>query len=140
MLHVYENGVRRANNPQPKMDCGIQDTKAAILSQVLDALLPGNRLPWSLTGTGVGSRSLSAYRQALLVPNATIAFDFAKSVNALSDLTSKWTLDGIIAFEQSRQSAQFVFIQVSCLFRRTDFCLDARFPSNNGANAVKILK
>jgi len=83
---------------------------------------------------------LTADGQALLVPNSTITLDFPQSVNALTDLTTKWTFDGIIAFEQGRQTAQFVFIQVSRLFGRIDFGLYARFPSNNRANAVKILK
>jgi len=110
------------------------------LSQVFYALFTGNGLSRTLAGASVGTGTLTTHWQALFVPDAPIALDFSQSMDALSDLAAQWAFHRVIAFEQGGKTAQFIFIQVSSLFRRIDLGLYARFPGDDRANTVQILK
>ena len=90
------------------------------LSQVLYALLAGDRLARSLACTGIGSRSLTTDGQALFVSDATVALDFTQPVDALTYLSAEWSFDSVVSLESCRQTAQFVFIQVSGVLGRVD--------------------
>jgi hypothetical protein len=83
---------------------------------------------------------LAANRQALLVPDPSVAFDFSETVNRLPDLSTQWTLDGVIPLQQTGQTAEFVLVQLSSLLCRVDFCLHASFSSDVRSYAIEILK
>jgi hypothetical protein len=68
---------------------------------------------------------LAANRQALLVPDPSVAFDFSETVNRLPDLSTQWTLDGVIPLQQTGQTAEFVL---------------ASFSSDVRSYAIEILK
>lgn len=114
--------------------------KVSKLAKVLDPLLPCNRLARTLSSPCVGPRALTPYRQANLVPHPTVALDFPQSMDRLTNLPSKRTFHGVVAFEQARQSAQLIFVQVTRPFDRTDLGLNARFSCYRWTNSIKILK
>jgi hypothetical protein len=70
----------------------------------------------------------------------TITLDFSEPVNRLPDLTAKRTFYGKITLEQTRQTTQFIFVQLPCLFGWVDLGFHARFPGNRRSDAVEILK
>ena len=114
--------------------------KASKLAKVLDPLLSCNRLARTLSSPCVGPCTLAPYRQANLVPHPTVALDFSQSMDRLTHLPSKWTFDRVVAFEQARQTAQLIFVQLTSLFGRIDLGLNTRFSCYRWTNAIKILK
>ena len=116
-------------------------TRASLgLSKVLDPLLAGDGLAWPLAGPCVGTRSLASYRQTEFVPKPPVAFDFAKTMNRLSNLTTQRTFDRVVALEQASQTAQFVLVEFPSFLSRVNLRFDARLSGNRRANAVEILK
>jgi hypothetical protein len=83
---------------------------------------------------------LAANRQALLVPDPSVTFDFSETVNRLPDLSTQWTLDGVIPLQETCQAAQLVLVQLTSLLCGVDFGLNASFPGDVRAYAIEILK
>jgi hypothetical protein len=72
--------------------------------------------------------------------HTSVALDFSQAMNALSDLTTKWTFDRVFSLEQAGQSAQLVLVQFSRLLRDVNFRFDASFSRYSWPDAIQILK
>jgi hypothetical protein len=83
------------------------------LAEVLDALLPGDRLSRSFSGPSIRLGTLTANGQRLAVPHAAIAFNFSKPANILSQLTTQRTFDRVVAFQQRSNPTKLILMDVT---------------------------
>ena len=82
-----------------------------MLPQILDALLPGDRLTDTLTGTSVGLGSLAAARKILAVPLATIALDFLEAGDIRRLEAPQRPFNKVIQIQERCDPTDFIVVQ-----------------------------
>src|SRR5256885_1643190 len=81
------------------------------LSQVLDALLAGDRLADALAGAGVRLAALAAARQVLAVPLAAVRLDLLQPGDVARLLPAERPFDQVFPVEQRRDLGDLVVVE-----------------------------
>ena len=126
-------------NPVPAAPRRPTGRSAPRLTQVLDALLPGNGLFGALAGTGVRLGALTADRKPLAVADPPIATDFTKTLNVLVDLAAQLTFNSVVVVEKNGQFGNFFFFEVFGAGQRVNTGFTAEF-SRDTRTAPKTVK
>ncbi len=108
------------------------------LPQILDALLAGDGLLWSLAGPGVGPGSLASHRQILAVTRPPERADVLEPLDVLLNGSAKLTLDDVVVIEQVRDPSEFIVAQLAGRHVGTDFCPVADLAGKSRPHAIQV--